>query len=156
MRAGLVTLDILRDEELGARSEALGAWLRSELTQALRPYEMVAEVRGLGLLAGIAFRPPERLALRVPFGLFRKAHPALFGQMIVRHLFRRHRILTQICGNGFDVLKVAPPLIVQPASLATFVGAMRDTMEQVHSSSGFWTDALALAARAARDLTYRT
>ena len=156
MRAGLVTLDILRDEELGARSEALGAWLRSELTQALRPYEMVAEVRGLGLLAGIAFRPPERLALRVPFGLFRKAHPALFGQMIVRYLFRRHRILTQICGNGFDVLKVAPPLTVQPASLATFVGAMRDTMEQIHSSSGFWTDALALAARAARDLTYRT
>jgi ornithine--oxo-acid transaminase len=154
MRAGLVTLDILDDEDLGARSEKVGARLRAELTRALRPYEMVAEVRGVGLLCGIAFRPPERLALRVPFTLFRKAHPALFGQMVVRHLFRRHRILTQICGNDFDVLKVAPPLVVPSASLETFVGAMRDTMEQVHSSSGFWTDALALAARAARDLTY--
>jgi acetylornithine/succinyldiaminopimelate/putrescine aminotransferase len=74
--------------------------------------------------------------------------------MVVRHLFRRHKILTQICGNAFDVLKVAPPLVVQPASLEALVGAMRDTMEQVHSSSGFWTDALMLAARAVRDLTY--
>jgi ornithine--oxo-acid transaminase len=152
MRAGLVTLDILDDEELGARSETLGARFRAELARALRPYEMVAEVRGLGLLCGIAFRPPERLALRIPFGLFGKAHPALFGQMLVRHMFHRHQILTQICGNGFGVLKVAPPLVVQPASLEAFVGAMRDTMEQVHSSSGFWTDALALAARAAREL----
>jgi len=154
MRAGLATLDILDDEDLGARTEAVGAELHAELARALRPYEMVAEIRGLGLLCGIAFRPPERVTLRVPFELFRKAHPGLFGQMVVRHLFGRHRILTQICGNAFDVLKVAPPLMVRSGSLQTFVRAMRDTMEHIHTSSGFWTDALALAARAARDLSW--
>jgi hypothetical protein len=38
--------------------------------------------------------------------------------------------------------------------LDAFVDAMPDTMKQVDSYSGSWTDALALAARAVRDLTY--
>jgi ornithine--oxo-acid transaminase len=148
MRAGLTTLAILEDERLGPRAETLGAEFRSALARALEPYEMVAEVRGRGLLCGIAFRPPSRTALRVPYGLFQTAHPALFGQMVVRRLFRQHGILTQICGNDFHVLKVAPPLTVASSSLERFLSAARDVMEEVHSSHGFWSEALALAARA--------
>jgi ornithine--oxo-acid transaminase len=150
MRAALTTLAILDDEGLAARAASVGASFRTALAEALAPFEMVQEVRGAGLLCGIAFRPPTRLALRVPFALFERAHAGLFGQMVVRQLFGRHRILTQICGNDFGVLKVAPPLVVQPASLERFVAAVRDVVQEAHESPRFWSDALALAARALR------
>ena len=33
----------------------------------------------------------------------------MFGQMLVMRLYRKHGILTQVCGNNVLVLKVAPP-----------------------------------------------
>ncbi len=148
MRAGLTTLEILNDDHLGERALSLGGGFRAALTEALAPFEMVQAVRGLGLFCGLEFRPPTRAALRIPFALFQKAHPALFGQMVVKRLFVHHRILTQICGNDFSVLKVAPPLVVRPSSLDRFVRAMVEVMDHAHSSKRFWSDALTLAARA--------
>jgi ornithine--oxo-acid transaminase len=148
MRAALTTLAILDDEQLSARAAAVGDGFRATLADAVAPFEMIEEVRGAGLFYGIAFRPPTRLGLRVPFALFDRAHPGLFGQMIVKQLFGRHHILTQICGNDFRVLKVAPPLMVRRESLDRFVAAIRDVLQEVHSSQRFWSDALALAGRA--------
>jgi ornithine--oxo-acid transaminase len=45
------------------------------------------------------------------------------------------------------VLKVAPPLIVSEAQIDEFVPAIRDTVELVHSSGVFWSEALGLARR---------
>ena len=77
--------------------------LQQRLTEALSGYEMVRDVRGKGLLLGIEFTAPRRLALRVPFEAFAKLHPAMFGQILVMRLFRDGGILTQICGNDFMV-----------------------------------------------------
>ncbi len=148
MRAALTTLEILDEEGLGARALRLGAAFRAAVADALARFELVHEVRGRGFFLGLAFRPPRRAALRVPFGLFQKAHPALFGQMIVKRLFTRHRILTQICGNDFSVLKVAPPLVAREDSLDRFVSAIVEVVDHAHSSRNFWSDALNLAARA--------
>jgi ornithine--oxo-acid transaminase len=74
----------------------------------------------------------------------------MFGQMLVMRLFREHGIMTQICGNNFMVLKVAPPLNSKRESLQKFVESMRQVLEYVHHSTGFWTDALSLAARASK------
>lgn len=148
MRAGLATLQALQDERLGERAERLGAELRERLTEALSGYEMVAEVRGLGMLNGIVFRPPAKLQLRIPFEAFRKVHEGMFGQMLVMRLFRDKKILTQICGNNPMVLKAAPPLMVSEQQLEEFVLAVKSVVETIHSSSSFWMDALYLAQRA--------
>jgi ornithine--oxo-acid transaminase len=150
MRAALTTLAILDDEQLPARAAAVGEGFRAALADAVAPFQMVEDVRGAGLFCGIAFRPPTRPSLRIPFTLFERAHAGLFGQMIVKALFDRHRILTQICGNDFRVLKVAPPLMVRHQSLDRFVTAIREVLHEVHSSQRFWADALALAGRALR------
>ena len=147
MRAGLATLDVLESEDLGHRAAALGETFRERLTAALSPYEMVRSVRGLGLMSGIEFAAPSRLALRIPFETFRHIHPGMFGQVLVMRLFRDHGILTQMCGNNFMVLKAAPPLMVTEAQLDRFVEALRDVVEMVHSSSTFWSEALGLARR---------
>jgi len=148
MRAGLATLDVLEREELGSRAAWMGGELQRRLTDELSSYEMVKAVRGMGMLLGIEFAVPRRLSLRVPFEAFSKIHPAMFGQILVMRLFRDHGILTQICGNDFMVLKVAPPLVVTDGQVDEFVSAIRNVVELAHSSSTFWSEALGLARRA--------
>jgi ornithine--oxo-acid transaminase len=147
MRAGLATLDVLERYALGERAARLGEELRQRLRDALAGYEMVKEVRGMGMFSGIEFATPTRMTLRIPFETFRRIHPGMFGQVLVMRLFRDKDILTQICGNNFMVLKVAPPLVVSEQQIECFVDAIREVVELVHSSSGFWSEALGLARR---------
>jgi ornithine--oxo-acid transaminase len=148
MRAGLTTLDVLEKQSLGQRARVLGDIMRTRLRDALCSFEMVKEVRGLGMLSGIEFQSPSKLALKIPFESFRAIHPAMFGQIVVMRMFRDKAILTQICGNNFMVLKVAPPLVVTQDEIDEFVTAIRDVVALMHSSPSFWTEALGLAKRA--------
>jgi len=118
------------------------------LRETLSGYEMVRDIRGIGLLSGIEFQAPSKISLRVAFDAFQRIHAGLFGQMVVMRMFRDEKILTQICGNNFMVLKAAPPLIVEETQIDQFVGAMGRVVELIHSSSTFWSDALDLARRA--------
>ena len=73
---------------------------------------------------------------------------ALEAPSVVGKLFREHNFLTQMCGNNFMVLKAAPPLMVNEQQIADFVRAVKNVVEEVHSSSAFWMDALHMARRA--------
>jgi ornithine--oxo-acid transaminase len=148
MRAALATLEVLEQEKLGQRSVEAGKQLLALLDEALLGYEMVRAVRGEGLLLGIEFVTPRSIRLRVPFEAFMRIHPAMFGQIVVMRLFRDSGILTQICGNNFMVLKVAPPLVVTDVQIDEFVSAIKQVVELAHSSSSFWSEALGLARRA--------
>ncbi len=148
MRAGLATLDVLEGDDLGKRATYLGELLRARLTEALQPYEMFKAAPGLGLLSGIEFRAPSKLTLRLSFEAFRAVHPGMFGQMLVMKLFRQEKILTQICGNNFMVLKSAPPLIASEKQIEQFVTSLTTVVDDMHGSAGFWTESLSLARRA--------
>jgi ornithine--oxo-acid transaminase len=148
MRAGLETLDILEDEQLGQRAATVGEHLRRALTDRLANYEMVRAVRGLGLLNGIEFQQPRSRGLRIPFLAFAHLHPAMFGQMLVMRLFRDHGILSQICGNNFMVLKIAPPMVVNDAQIEHYLRSVVQVVELMHSSKGFWAEALGIGRRA--------
>ena len=150
MRAALATLEVLEREQLGARSIAAGEYLRAQLAEALSDFEMVKEVRGAGLLMGIEFQAPRQLKLRIPYQAFSAIHAGMFGQIVVMRLFRDAGFLTQICGNNFMVLKVAPPLVVNDSQLDAFVAAIRAVVELANSPGAFWSEALGLAKRALR------
>jgi ornithine--oxo-acid transaminase len=147
MRAGLTTLDILEDEELGARAASMGENLRQTLTERLGKYDMVAEIRGLGLLNAIEFRAPHSYLLRLPFDSFAKIHPGMFGQVVVMRLFMDHGILSQICGNDFMTLKIAPSLVVTDAQIDHFVAAIEKVVNLIHTSPSFWSEALGIGRR---------
>jgi ornithine--oxo-acid transaminase len=148
MRAGLATLDVLEREELGPRAFRLGEEFRAKLRRELAGFDMVKEVRGMGLLNGIEFVPPRKLAFRALYEAFHKIHPAMFGQIVVMRMFREKGILTQICGNNFMVLKAAPPLIVTSEQLDEFVEAIGSVVEMAETSPAFWTEALHMVRRA--------
>jgi ornithine--oxo-acid transaminase len=150
MRAALATLEVLEREALGQRAIQAGDYLREQLTTALAEFEMVKEVRGMGLLMGIEFQAPSQLRLRVPYEAFRAIHGGMFGQILVMRLFRDFGFLTQVCGNNFMVLKVAPPLVVEKEQMNAFVAAVRHVVELANSPGAFWSEALGLARRALR------
>jgi ornithine--oxo-acid transaminase len=147
MRAGLAALDVLQREELGPRALQLGESFRARLRSELAGFDMVKEVRGMGLLNGIEFVPPKKLAFRVLYEAFNKIHPAMFGQIVVMRMFREKGMLTQICGNNFMVLKAAPPLTATSEQLDEFVRAIRDVIEMAQTSPAFWTEALGMVRR---------
>ena len=148
MRAALTVLDILQEERLGDQARRLGERLRSGVRDLGRRYEMVGEVRGMGLMNGIEFRRPESVKLRLLDAGFGKVHPGLFGQMLVRSLLREEGILTQMCGNNYRVVKASPPLTSSESDIERFLAALERTLERVHSGGGFWSQGLAIAARA--------
>ena len=148
MRAGLATLDVLEHEGLGERAPRWAPICACNLPKRSRLTKWSKAIRGLGMLNGIQFTAPKQLRLRVAFEAFQRIHPAMFGQVLVMRLFRDKGILTQICGNNFMVLKVAPPLVVTELQLDEFVDSVRDVVHLIHHSGIFWTDALGLARRA--------
>jgi ornithine--oxo-acid transaminase len=147
MRAGLATLDVLEREDLGGRATRLGDAFRAQLSARLSRFEMVKEIRGLGMMTGIEFRAPRKLSLRVAFEAFSRIHPAMFGQVLVMRLFHDKAIFSQICGNNFMVLKVAPALVVEEAQLEEFVLALTSIVELMESSAGYWSQALGMVGR---------
>jgi ornithine--oxo-acid transaminase len=141
MRAGLAT-DVL-EEDLGARH--ILAKFRARLRYAGR-LEMVKSPRH-GPAERNRICPPKSW----PYAHYMKLSTActpVFGQIMVMRMFREKRILTQICGNNFMVLKAAPPLIVTDEQLDEFVRAIREVVELAETSSAFWTEALGMARRA--------
>lgn len=147
MRAGLATLDILEEERLGEQAAHMGERLRRALRERLGEYEMIADIRGLGLLSAIGFNAPRSALLKLPFAAFTRIHPALFGQMLVMNLFTRHGILSQICGNNFLVLKVAPPLVIEEAQIERYLDAIEAVVRSIHTSNAFWSEALGIGRR---------
>jgi len=63
-------------------------------------------------------------------------------------MFRDQRVLMQMCGNNFMVLKVAPPLVVQTEEIDTLIKGIRAVIHLVHHSMEFWSEAIGLAKRA--------
>ena len=63
-------------------------------------------------------------------------------------MFRDQRVLMQMCGNNFMVLKVAPPLVVQTEEIDTFIKGIRAVIHLAHHSMEFWSEAIGLAKRA--------
>jgi ornithine--oxo-acid transaminase len=117
MRVRLAVLDTLQKENPGPRAQEMGDYLCSQPRAQLAEFEIAAEIRGAGLFSGVAFKAPRKLTLRTSYEAFMPIHPAMFGQVLVMPLFNDHGILTQICGNNFKVLKVAPPLVVARAQI---------------------------------------
>ena len=147
MRAGLATLDVVEDGNLGERTTRLGQYLRERLIARLSQYQMIKEVRGLGMMSAIEFQPPKKLRFRILFETFSRIHPAMFGQVLVMRLFKDQAIFSQICGNNFMVLKVAPALTIKESQLDEFVDAIDAVVKLMHTSTGFWTEALGMARR---------
>jgi ornithine--oxo-acid transaminase len=128
MAAGLATLHELREQRLVQESSRLGARLL-ELTRPLvDEFEVVRDVRGLGLAWAIEFGEPEAGGRRT-YRMIDRAQRGLFAQLVAVPLFRKHHILTQVAGHNMAVIRILPPLVVTDSDLEEFAEALRSTIK---------------------------
>ncbi len=140
MAAGLASLAVIEDEQLVSNAERTGEVLRAALADLAGRYEMLAGVRGRGLMIGLEFARPRSLKLRASWNMLQAARVGLFSQMIVVSLFERHRILTQVAGDHMEVIKLLPSLTIGDAEVDAFVTAFAEVMEDAHRGSGLMWD----------------
>jgi ornithine--oxo-acid transaminase len=140
MAAGLASLAVIEDEQLVSNAERTGTALLTALQDMVAEYEMLAEVRGRGLMIGLEFGKPRSLKLRTGWNMLQTARVGLFAQMVVVALFQRHRILTQVSGDHTEVIKLLPPLTITDAEVTMFREAFDDIMKDAHRGSGLMWD----------------
>jgi ornithine--oxo-acid transaminase len=128
MAAGLATLHELRERRLVEESERLGERLL-ELTRPLvEEFEVVRDVRGLGLAWAIEFGEPQNGG-RMTYRMIERAQRGLFAQLVVIPLFTKHRILTQVAGHDMAVIRILPPLVLTDGDVEEFAAALRATIK---------------------------
>ena len=154
--AGLAALDEVERLDLPAHAALLGRELRDGLAAACAPYSFVREVRGIGMMNAIEFdtglsgafaAAAEDALTRLPGDLWQLADLLgddtrgalaeagraveenlgdLLTLRLVRALARDHRILTFVTANHTRVLRIQPPLVLEPHEADRFVAAVAE------------------------------
>jgi ornithine--oxo-acid transaminase len=128
--AALATLRVIDIEGLVERAERLGALL-FELTRPLvERYDIVSDVRGLGLMWAIELAAPERGRSRRVWNTVERSQPGLAAQLITVPLFKRHQIFCQVAGHGLNVVKALPALVVEEEEIHRFAVALDDVLSR--------------------------
>jgi ornithine--oxo-acid transaminase len=152
MTAGLAALAVLDDEGLTENAARTGEALKTSLTSMMESYDVLADVRGRGLMIGLEFGRPAALRARARWSALRTARVGLFSQMIVVALFQRHRILTQVSGDHMEVIKLIPPLMIGEAEVKLFTEGLAEVLEDASKGGGLiWEFGRTLVKQAVRN-----
>lgn len=133
---GLITLDVIREEGLIENSAITGAYLLDRLRELAAKYELIREVRGLGLMIAIEFGEPRALSLRTGWKMIHGINRDLFCQSILVPLLMDHHILAQVSGHGRDIIKLIPPLVFERADADRFIAAFDHVLAAAHRFPG--------------------
>jgi ornithine--oxo-acid transaminase len=137
--AALATLRVLDREDLVARSERMGALLLELTTPLVERYEVVRDVRGVGLMWAIELGPPAGRVGRSLWDAVERRQAGLFSQLITVPLFHKHKILCQVAGHGMNTIKALPALTIEEEEIRRFAAALEETI----SAAGRYPSALA-------------
>jgi ornithine--oxo-acid transaminase len=115
MAAGLATLDVIEGEKLVENAAARGERLLKFLRGMAETHDYVREARGLGLMLAIELGDPKSLSLRAFWAMLEKMSKGLTCQLVTIPLFKDHKILVQVAGNGSRAIKLLPTLTLDDA-----------------------------------------
>ncbi|WP_341998701.1 aminotransferase class III-fold pyridoxal phosphate-dependent enzyme [Microbacterium sp. LWH7-1.2] len=116
--AAVATLDVVRDEELIANSQAMGELLHDGLLELKRRFPSIGDVRGLGLMRALEF-------------VDELGEPDTAITAAVQRTAVSHRLLTLTCGTRGNVVRLIPPLVVSPQEIRFGLDALAATLEEV-------------------------
>ena len=134
--AGIATLRVIERDGLVERAAALGELLL-ELTRPLVDrYEIVRDVRGVGLMWAIELGAPEGGRRRAVWNAIERAQTGLAAQLLVIPLFTRHQIFCQVAGHRMNVVKALPALVTPEEEIHRFAAALDDVVAQADRMGG--------------------
>ena len=154
MAAGLATLEELDAQRLPERAAELGELLLERTRPLVARYDVVRDVRGLGLIWAIEFEEPRGGSRS--WRMLERVQPGLFAQLVVVPLFGEHKILTQVAGHDSNVIKIMPPLVLSEVDVDSFVGALEATLQRAQRLPRAMVGFALKAARANRPRLVRS
>jgi len=126
--AALATLRVLDGEDLVSHSARMGTLLLELTTPLIDRYEVVRDVRGLGLMWAIELGPPKGRAGHALWERVERRQAGLFSQLITVPLFHEHRILCQVAGHRMNTIKALPALVISEQEIRRFAAALEETV----------------------------
>ncbi|HEY1457095.1 MAG TPA: aspartate aminotransferase family protein [Solirubrobacteraceae bacterium] len=126
--AGLATLRVLELEGLVEHAARMGELLLELTCPLVERYEVVRDVRGLGLMWGIEFGAPSGRAGRSLWNALERRQPGLFSQLVTVPLFHEHRIFCQVAGHRMNVIKALPALVIEESEIRRFAAALEEVI----------------------------
>ena len=106
------------------------------LKNLAQKYELIREVRGLGLMIAIEFGKPRSPSLKIGWKMIHKINHELFCQSILVPLIMDHHIIAQVSGHGKDIIKLIPPLVFNQADADRFINAFDQVLAAAHRFPG--------------------
>jgi ornithine--oxo-acid transaminase len=149
MAAGLATLEVMESERLVENAAAKGERLLSAFREMATRYELMADVRGKGLMIGVEFGEPRSFKLKAAWNLLETVNSGLFCQLISIPLFKDHKVLTQVAGHGNHTIKLLPPLTIDEVDCDWIERSFDEVIADAHKAPGaVWSLGKALAEHA--------
>jgi acetylornithine/succinyldiaminopimelate/putrescine aminotransferase len=126
--AALAALDLLTDE-LIARVKTVGDRFRGNLEKALARHELFDQVKGAGLLVGVALHPSDHPWLSFEhFGVEALSDQPTTGVLLCHRLYKRG-FYCFACGHDWRILRVLPRFNIPETTLDTFVSSIDEELE---------------------------
>jgi len=149
MAAGMAVLDVIEQEKLVAQAAEHGSYFLDKLKPLAKKYELIHDVRGLGMIIGVEYGRPKSFGLKMGWDMLSKANEGLFGQMIVLPMYRDHKIMIQVAAHPLCTLKIMPPLALPKDEIDRTVAALDKVTAEAHRfPGGVWTFGMDLIKRA--------
>lgn len=115
--------DILSDPQFIARIRDRGEYLAGKLKALTEKYSFLGGIRGRGLLVGVEVLQEKLAGKSDPAGVM----PALLNA------FREEGLL--ILRSGTNILRIAPPLVIEPEEIDTGIEIMTRVLDKVDSGA---------------------
>ncbi len=125
----IATLDVLRREDLVARSAQLGGSFGDQLRAALERAGLPFEVRGRGMMWGVDLAPASARGGATAEGEARGGGPGKAARAAQALLERGY--ITSTGGGARDVLVLTPPLTIAEEQLEAFVAELPRALQAV-------------------------
>ncbi len=118
---GSAVLDVIEQENVLDNVNAVGAYLKQEISKLADRYDAVGDVRGHGLFIGIEW---------ITEGESRE--PDGRGAVDFVERMKEKGFLISNAGQHRNVLKIRPPLIFERKHAEQLLAALRETMDEIH------------------------
>jgi len=122
-RAALAAIEIIEDEHLASRTGKLGRVMTEQFDRMKEKYEMLGDVRGMGLAIGLEIVKDKKS----------KAPDPEMTKRIVQQAYRRGLLLIAPIGFHGNVIRIAPPLVIPSELAMKGVGIIEDTINSLSS-----------------------
>ena len=118
--AAIANIDVMLEEDLAGESARKGARTLGNLRELAADYDLIGDVRGLGLMIGVELVTDKKTKT-----------PAKAQAAAIRKYCREHGVLIGVGGQAGNVVRFQPPLTISDNDLDTAVETLDAALKSV-------------------------